>query len=233
VRLVRLDQAGSTNDEARQLALAGAPHGTAVTADRQTRGRGRLGRSWVSADGSLALSIVLRPTLPPDRIPLLCLAAAVATARCCGPAWRIAWPNDVVGPRGEGKVAGILAEAEWAGGALAFVVVGVGVNVEAAPEGVGAAALADLGPPPHRADLAGALVDEVLAWVDRLAEGPGPVLDAWRERAVTLGRAVRVGDVAGIAVDVDDSGALLVCGDDGAQRRILAGDVVMVAERGR
>lgn len=232
--LVRLAEAGSTNDEARQLALAGAPHGTAVAADRQLRGRGRLGRSWIATEGSVALSIVVRPRLPAERVPLLCLAAAVATARCCGPEWRIRWPNDVVGPGGEGKVAGILAEAEWSAGALAFVVLGIGVNVEAAPDGVGAAALADLGVPPGRTELVDALVGETLSQVDRLVrDGPGPVLDDWRARAVTLGRQVRVGDVAGTAVDVDDTGALLVLDPQGVRRRILAGDVVMVGTHGQ
>lgn len=233
--VVHLAEAASTNDEARRLALAGAPHGTAVAADRQTRGRGRLGRSWVSTEGSVALSVVVRPALAPEHVPLLCLAAAVATARCCGPSWGIAWPNDVVriGARGREKVAGILAEAEWSGGRPAFVVLGVGVNVERAPEGVGAAALADVGPPPARADLVRSLARDVLGWVDRLVhDGPAPVLEAWRARAVTLGREVRVGEVRGTAIDVDDAGALLVADAWGEVQRVLAGDVEMVAGAG-
>ncbi|MEZ4236748.1 MAG: biotin--[acetyl-CoA-carboxylase] ligase [Myxococcota bacterium] len=232
--LLRLAEAGSTNDEARRLAAGGAPHGTAVTAARQTAGRGRLGRSWVSAEGAVALSVVVRPAMAPERVPLLTLAAAVAVARCCGEGWAIKWPNDVVGARGEGKVAGILAEADWAGGALAFAVLGIGVNVTDAPPDVGAAALAALGPPPDRDELVDALVQEVVRWVDRLAhDGAAPVLDAWRARSNTLGQQVAVGEVRGTALDVDVDGALLVRDAAGAVHRILAGDVALVADHGR
>ncbi|MEQ1506844.1 MAG: biotin--[acetyl-CoA-carboxylase] ligase [Myxococcota bacterium] len=220
---------GSTNDDARALANAGAPHGDAVLADVQTAGRGRLGRTWVAPPGvNLTLSVVLRPRVAAARVPLVCLAAAVAVAEACGPGWAIKWPNDVVDGAGR-KLAGILAEAEWDGGRPSYVIVGIGVNVAASPDGVGAVALVDHGPTPSRDVLAVEVVHRLVAWVDRLSDdGPAALLDAWRGRAATLGRRVQVGDVEGIAVDIDGEGALLVSGDDGVVRRVLAGDVAMI-----
>jgi len=128
---VVLPSAGSTNDEARALAAAGAPDGTVVLATQQLAGRGRLGRVWHSPAGlGLYVSVLLRPEEPPDRIGRYALASAVATCRACreqvGEQVRLKWPNDVtVGGR---KLAGILAEVR--GGAAGIeLVVGIGVNV--------------------------------------------------------------------------------------------------------
>lgn len=232
LRVLRVASTGSTNDDARALASAGAPHGTAVSADVQTGGRGRLGRTWVATGGSVALSIVLRPDIPAERLPLVCLAAAVGTAEVCGPGWRIDWPNDVVDDRGR-KVAGILAEAEWAGGRPAFVVVGIGVNVGSAPTGLDGNEAACLGPDRQRDEVADAVGAAVLRWVDAVERDPEAVLAAWRARAGVLGARVRITGaggqvVSGVARDIDAAGALLVDGDDGVAHRILAGDVRMI-----
>lgn len=222
--MIRVTVTGSTNDDLRRLAQAGAEHGTAVLADAQTRGRGRLGRRWECPPGAnVFLSVLLRTPLPPERAPLLTLAAAVATAEACGPAYRIKWPNDVLAPDGR-KVAGILAEAEWQAGELAFVVLGVGVNVAAAPPLPTATCLAADGVPRDRDAVAIAVRDGILAQADRLARDPAAVLADWRARSATLGKQVRVGEVSGLAVDVDEAGALLVRDEIGL-RRVLAGDV--------
>lgn len=129
-RLVHLTEIASTMDEARRLALEGAPEGTVVVADRQTGGRGRLGRSWFSAPGSLLATVVLRPAAGTQTLSLVPLAAGLSLARAIekllqAPA-RIKWPNDLwIEGR---KVGGILVESRFEGDAPDYVLVGLGVN---------------------------------------------------------------------------------------------------------
>lgn len=228
MRLHRVATTRSTNDDLRALGLAGAEHGTAVLADVQTGGRGRLGRSWDSPPGSnVLLSVLIRRPIPAARLALVTLGAAVATATACGPGYRIKWPNDVLAPDGR-KVAGILAEAEWAGGVPQFVVVGIGVNVGAAPPLPTATCLDADGEPHDRDTVADAVRRGTLRWAETLIGGPDAVLDAWRARSATLGARVRIGDIEGVAVDLRDDGGLLVRTDDGHVHAVLAGDVAML-----
>ncbi|MGQ0645187.1 MAG: biotin--[acetyl-CoA-carboxylase] ligase, partial [Elusimicrobiota bacterium] len=139
----RHDVLPSTQDEAKRLALSGAAEGTLVAAERQTRGRGRLGRPWVSPPGGLWYSLVLRPSLSPGRVPALTLVAALDWARVIrrrtGLPAEVKWPNDVwIGGR---KAAGVLAEMSSEADRVHWVVLGVGVNVNnPAPRGVRAPA---------------------------------------------------------------------------------------------
>lgn len=215
-------EVSSTQDVVRAWAAAGEPHGRALIADGQVAGRGRLGRRWEAAPGdALLLSVLLRPGLRVDRLPLLALAAAVAVREACGPALRIKWPNDLLAPDGR-KVAGLLAEVE--GDA---VVLGVGVNLVAAPLPT-AACLAELGLGAPREALGPRLVAALLRAVERVRRDPAEVLQRWREGADTLGRVVRVGGVEGVAEDLGPDGALLVRTADGL-RPVRAGDVEMIA----
>ena len=190
----------STNERARGLASLGAPHGTLVTADEQTAGRGRQGREWVAAPGaSLLLSLIIRS--PTDALPL---AAAVAVCEALPVEAAIKWPNDIWVERR--KVAGILVEARPQEG---WAVLGIGVNVRDAP------------PLEHVTSLGGVLgVEELLermllafdAWLSR----PLPeVLAAWRYRDALLGETVRWQNGSGKGVGIDESGALLVDTDSG------------------
>lgn len=232
------DELPSTNDRARELADEGAAHGEVVIAESQTAGRGRRGRSWASPPGrNLHLSVILRPQLPPQRAAELTLLASVATCDACRQAGvdaGIKWPNDVlVGGR---KVAGILTELSAEPEVVHWVVVGIGVNLNAGPDdfppGVReiATSLAEArGQPVPRALFAAALLASLEQWLDvHAADGFGPVREAWRERSVTLGREVRVesdgAEVAGVAEDVDASGALLVRTAGGVVR-VVSGDV--------
>ncbi len=226
------DALPSTNDRARELAADGASD-VVVLADRQTGGRGRRGREWSSPSGGVWMSLVLRPELPPARVPLVTLAAAVAVtdaAREAGVDAAIKWPNDCIVPRegaerGGDKLAGVLTEMEGEASRVSWVVVGVGVNVDVNPgELVGDATSvrAEGGDTDRRA-----FVQRALERFDALRANPDAVLDAWRERAATLGERVRVetadGDVVGDAVDVTEHGALVV--DTGDARRVVhAGD---------
>jgi len=197
----------STNERAKELARAGAPHGALVTAGEQSAGRGRQDRAWKSAPGSaLLMSLVLR-----DLDPLLPLAAAVAVseaAEACAPVTcAVKWPNDVwVEGR---KVAGILVEGVPQEG---WAVLGIGLNVRAQEFGPELRAVATtLGleaTEPVLKSLLGALQR-------RLSDTPTAVLRAWRTRDALEGRTVHWKDGEGTAAGVDDSGALLVRTGDG------------------
>ncbi|WP_254544564.1 biotin--[acetyl-CoA-carboxylase] ligase [Halomarina pelagica] len=220
----------STNRRARELAESGAGD-VVVVADAQTGGRGRLDRDWDSPPGGVYLSAVCRPDLPMARAPLYTLAAAVATARAAREAGvdaRIKWPNDVLVPDEAGgarKLAGILTEARGETDRVEWLVVGVGVNVEATREDLpaGATSLRAEGGAVNRREF----VQRLLAEFDDLRDDLDAVLPAWRESALTLGQRVRVetpgGEIVGRAVDVESPGTLLVETGDGPVR-VTAGD---------
>ncbi|ADU51402.1 biotin/acetyl-CoA-carboxylase ligase [Thermaerobacter marianensis DSM 12885] len=234
-----LPEVGSTNDVARRLADDGAPEGTLVIADRQLAGRGRLRRAWWSPPGGLWMSLILRPTLPPERLPLLTLAAAAAVAealeRHAGRPVAVKWPNDVL--IDDRKIAGILLETVAHPHGAEYVVAGIGINldVEGEPvppglEGRLTWLAREVVEPVTRNEVAEAVLDRLEVRYRQLHDqGPDPVLDAWRARAAWLGEPVRVtlpaGEVVGIALDVAPDGSLVVEQAGGRRERVLAGDV--------
>lgn len=217
-----LGEVGSTQDELRRWDDAGRlPNGAVVVAERQTAGRGRRGRVWLSATGNLTFSVLLRGPLPLGALPLLPLRAGVALRRAAG-VGGLKWPNDLL-LHGR-KLAGVLLEAELRGEEAARAVLGIGINVAAAPPG--AACVADTGPAPPRAALLAAILREL---ENTLNEPPGDVLAAWRAHNVTLGQRVRFGDPPreGLALDLDDQGGLQVrCGEHTVTAG--AGDVELI-----
>ncbi len=227
----------STNDIARQLAEDGAPHGTLVIAESQTHGRGRHGRRWVSRAGeNLTFSLVLRPELSPNRAAettLVAAVAAVAELRAAGFDAAVKWPNDLL-VNGR-KVGGFLCEMSAEEGRLRFLVLGVGINVNAtefSPELESRATSLRLarGEPIPRALLLAAILGSLEGWLDvHGTEGFGPIRERTREWSATLGQQVRIDEagrvVAGLAVDIDESGALLVRNAAGETERIWAGDI--------
>jgi BirA family biotin operon repressor/biotin-[acetyl-CoA-carboxylase] ligase len=212
----------STNDHARALAQAGAPHGALVTAGEQSAGRGRQGRSWSAPPGrALLLSLVLRE--PPTLLPL---AAALAVAEVAGPRARIKWPNDVL--LDGRKVAGILAEGRPHEG---WAVLGIGLNValriDELPHELHATA-GTLGLEP--ADLEPTL-DRLLEALERaLGLGESELLDAYRARDALSGQEVRWAGGVGRAVDVDSSGRLVVALANGERLALSAGEVHLGAD---
>jgi BirA family biotin operon repressor/biotin-[acetyl-CoA-carboxylase] ligase len=197
---LHLRETTSTNTRARELAAAGAPHGTAVTAGFQTAGRGRQGRTWTAPPGTaLLVSLVVRET-----DPLLPLRAGLAVADLAGPAAQVKWPNDVlVGGR---KVAGVLVEGRPQEG---WAVVGIGVNVVAVDF------------PAELRDTAGTLgrgpdeMEHVLAELfaaleQRFAEPAAATLDALRARDALLDQVVVWAGGEGVAAGIDDTGRLRV-----------------------
>ena len=239
------EEVGSTNDVAKELADEGALHGEVVIAERQSAGRGRRGRSWSSPPRkNLYLSVVLRPDLPPARAPEVTLLAAVAVCQAVRRAGvasaAIKWPNDVLASGRQ--LAGVLTEMAAEVERVQWLVVGIGVNVNAAADDfpdelreLATSLLIERGDPVPRALFAAALLTALEEWLDRhAAEGFAPVRAAWREMSDTLGRQVRVrvgtADLVGLAEDVDETGALLVRTASGLER-VVAGDVEML--RGR
>jgi BirA family transcriptional regulator, biotin operon repressor / biotin---[acetyl-CoA-carboxylase] ligase len=213
----------STNATALAWARDGAPEWTLVAAGHQTAGRGRLGRTWESRPGdALLVSVVLRPNLPPEEAVLLTLLAGAAMAKGCHDQSAFAvgckWPNDLL--LGDAKVGGILTEAAVSQGRIEHVVVGVGVNLgEAAPDVSGAGALQGVEPAP--------LLTSFLAELHRSYSYsergmlPAGILRDYRPLCVTIGRRVRATttdgrEVFGVAVDLDERGALIVETDAGS-----------------
>ena len=228
-----LGEVDSTQTEARRLAETGAPEGTVVRAEHQTRGRGRLGHDWVDERGSaLLVSIVLRPAVEVSRLPQLSLVAGVgvaeALAEASGLPVAVAWPNDLL-IRGL-KVAGILAESfPGTGAAGAAVILGIGINVNQTRfagdlTGRATSLALEAGHPFDRARLLAAVLERLETWYRRWAgEGFGPVREAWRRGSATLGRQVTVGDgIEGIAEDLAEDGALLLRTETGALVRRVA-----------
>ncbi|MDE2900129.1 MAG: biotin--[acetyl-CoA-carboxylase] ligase [Chloroflexota bacterium] len=238
VRVRCRQSVASTMDAARRLAEQGAPEGTVVLAERQTRGRGRFNREWVSPPGlNLTLSIVLRPQL--ERMRTLNMAASVAlvdTIRAAtGLDATVKWPNDVRVDRR--KVAGILIEART-GAADGYAILGVGLNVNHDPT-------PSLTPPAEATSLAAATgrpVDRLAVLQAFLRALDAPDADAerlfqrWRGMLDTLGQRVRVawgGDGAtvaeGVAVDVTPEGDLVLRREDGSTVTLNAGEVTVIA----
>lgn len=232
----------STNDRARALALAGAPHGTLVTAAEQTAGRGRQGRRWSAPAGqALLCSLVLRAEHVGESAglpPLLPLIAAVAVCDVAGERAMVKWPNDIVlaraqddtAPPGLAKLAGILLESRPQEG---WAVLGIGLNVavrlDELPADVRAGA-ATLGESPAAIEPTLARLLDALA--RRLGEPAESVLDAYRARDALRGRDVAWGAPgpegrtgSGRAEGIDERGRLLVTLDAGGSIALDAGEV--------
>ncbi|HEY5649459.1 MAG TPA: biotin--[acetyl-CoA-carboxylase] ligase [Nitrospiria bacterium] len=235
----------STNAEAASMARGASPEGTVVIADAQTRGRGRMGREWVSPpDRNLYLSVILRPDRHPDHLGIWTLGAALATARAVrletGLDAGLKWPNDL---RIQGKkIAGLLIETAIQGPRLTYLVLGIGINVNMMPRDF---------PEPLRTE-AGSLAGALGRTIDRnalcrtllrelddayktfLGGHSGDLLKAYRLQSETLGERVRVQlgrkFLEGDAVDFSDNGGLIVKTDDGALQTISADEIIHVRE---
>lgn len=248
-KVIYLPATGSTNDVAKALAAQGAEEETIVVADEQTAGRGRMSRRWLAPPGTCLLcSLLFRPELPltqPQWLTMLCsLAAADAVEKVTGLRVALKWPNDLVvqpqipNPKSQSwkKLAGVLTETGVMGKRLDFAVVGIGINVNIAPDALPALApdatsiLAETGRQVDRVTLLAALLAGVEARYERLRAGTSPRAE-WAGRLATLGQRVDVatsrGVLIGMAESVDEDGALLLRAPDGRLHRLLAGDVTL------
>lgn len=234
MKIVRLDETTSTNDEAKRGAKEGAAHGTVWVAESQTGGRGRQGRTWVSPRGeNLLFSVLLRIQCPPPRVPLVALVAGLAARDAIAKllpdrAVLVKWPNDVL--VGDKKIAGILVESAIAGTKVEHVVVGIGINVHTRhfPDELAAIATS-LALEGASGVSRTALLEDVVERLDHDVEhvvhrGLGLVharlskCDALRGRALDL-------DGGGVGEGIDLDGRLLVRKPDGTLVRLASGEV--------
>lgn len=226
---------GSTNDDAKALAAAGAGEFTVVLASAQEAGRGRLGRSWASPAGGVYLSVLLRPNVEPARIASLSLGVALGVSlglERLGAAPAIKWPNDV---RLEcGKVAGVLIEIAAESDRVAWVVAGLGVNVRAVGEREpGATYLADVVPGVCIPQVAAAVLDGIASTYDTwTGRGFGGLRSEFECRSALTGDAVVVRDMTGalvaegVVTGVDAEGRLVLDGPQG-ESSVSAGEVTL------
>ena len=230
------DSLDSTNDAAFQLGEKGAKEGACVFAEYQKKGRGRLGRAWVSPKGkNLILSVLLKPKLSPSQVSRITLMAGVSAVRAIRSVTTrslgIKWPNDILYQ--DKKVGGILTEMSAEPDAVRFIVLGIGINVNADPRELppGSTSLkAIMGKTADRVGFARALLKELDADYKRFREGNFQALArSWEEYSATSGKrvsaAVQGRKVQGQATGIDEDGALWIRKDDGLQERILAGDI--------
>ena len=231
-KIIRLTRVDSTQRVAFELAERGAADGTVVVADTQTAGRGRRGRVWQDEPGdSLLTSVIVRSQLRVVDLPKLSLAAALAVAEAIeattGLRARLKWPNDVL-VNGR-KLAGILLESRIV--AEPVVVAGIGINLRqrSFPEELAQTATSvdlEAGRAVGREELLEAVLDAFDRWRTRLErDGFAPLRERWLALADTIGRAVTVGEHAGVAVDLAADGALVLQEAQGV-RHVVAGEVL-------
>jgi BirA family biotin operon repressor/biotin-[acetyl-CoA-carboxylase] ligase len=225
----------STMDIARDLARKNCPNLTAVIAGRQTQGRGRLKRRWLSDDGGLYFTMVLRPPIPVQLSFRVNFLASLTLARVIREVLQIEakvkWPNDILVD--EHKISGMLSELEAEADRVSFINIGMGINVNNDPSGAEpkASSLQKIaGRPISRKDLLTRFLDEFNGAMKHVDFEN--VISEWKKYTITLGRRVRIvtqrEESEGLAVDVDENGALVLELADGGQKKIIYGDCFLV-----
>ena len=238
-RLVYFDETDSTNTRARKLAEEGAPHGTLVVADRQTAGKGRRGKSWVSPAGTgIWMSMVLRPSMSPMSASMLTLIAGLAVVRgvkeSTGLEAMIKWPNDAV-LNGK-KICGILTEMSTEVECIRYVIPGIGINVniDGFPEEIRATATSlklEAGRNIKRSPVIAAVADSFEYYYDIFMKtsNMSGLKDDYNKALVNKDREVLVldprGQYKGRAQGIDDEGSLLVRQEDGNVSAVISGEV--------
>ena len=221
----------STMDVARELANHGAGEGTIVVAESQSVGRGRLKRQWLSPEGGIYFTVILRPRISPVYVSRISLMASVAVARTIrnlyGLKAELKWPNDVLV---EGrKVCGILAETGAETDVINFVNLGIGINANTSIPQFGERATSlkeQLEKEISRKKCFSSVLKEIAR--QQLLLTKGDLLEEWKGLSATLNKKVKVvspgEEIAGQAIDIDTNGALIIKGEDGSLRGAVAGD---------
>lgn len=236
-KIYYFDSIPTTMNAAMQLGMEGAPEGTLVLAEAQTKGKGRLGRTWVSPKyKGIYLSLILRPKISPDRAPILTLLAAVSICQAIkettGLDSQIKWPNDII--MHNKKLGGILTELSAEMDEVNFVAVGIGLNVNNDKKTLMSTATS-LKEQKKESISRVNLLQEGLRKIEAnyllfQEKGPQPIIVKWREYSLTLGKRVKVychtEHIEGEAIDIDTDGGLLVRKDSGVTEKVFSGDVV-------
>ncbi len=238
-KIYYLERCSSTMDIAMQLACDNPAEGTLILTEAQTKGRGRLGRHWVSPKyKGIYFSLMLKPKVLPAQTAVLTLLAAVSVCEAVkivtGITCSIKWPNDIL--VNNRKLGGILTELEAELDRVNFVIIGIGLNVNNEAQELLRSAIS-LKVASHSQEKINRL--ELLREILRKLEdgyllfqkkGAAPVLDKWKSFNTTLGQRVKIASarvhVEGLAVDIDADGGLLVRKDSGALQKFMSGDVV-------
>jgi BirA family biotin operon repressor/biotin-[acetyl-CoA-carboxylase] ligase len=222
-------------DRAREMARKGAVDGTVVIAGEQTAGRGRLRRTWLSPPGNIAMSIILYPDIA--SLPYLIMIASLAVVHSIevvtGIKTQIKWPNDIL--IGGKKVCGILIENEVKANKVVYSTVGIGINVDlntAAYSEISATSISFKSK--SVSDLRIKIIQSLLSEFEKLylkLPDSRSIYEDWRDRLVTLGQRVKVTSgyqiIEGITEAVDESGALLIRGEEGMLTKVVVGDVTL------
>jgi BirA family biotin operon repressor/biotin-[acetyl-CoA-carboxylase] ligase len=236
---------GSTNDEAFRLGGLGAPEGTAVIADSQTKGKGRLQRVWHSPPGSnIYTSIILRPNFEPEQAPQISIAAGVAVAEIineyCPGHVQLKWPNDVL--LNNQKVCGILAQMKTSANCIDFVVLGIGINVnigynQLPPDirSIATSLAIETGREIARMELIISLYENLAKWYKQLMQrGFGAIKEKWLNLAPMISQNVQVmfrnEVVSGKALGLDDDGSLIILTVNNETVKVSAGDATILKE---
>lgn len=229
----------STNTYLKEVAGKDAPHGTVAVADRQTAGKGRLGRSWSSPTGSsVYISYLLRPDIAPTHASMLTIVAALATARAVeeitGLVTGIKWPNDIV--INKRKICGILTEMSADMDRIEYVVIGIGVNVNMTQfeEEIADRATSlriEGGKSVSRSQLIVKMLSYFEAYYEQFVktEDLSAMLDDYNERLVNRGREVKIverqREWQAVAMEINQDGELLVKLSDGTVKKVMSGEV--------
>ncbi len=241
--IVVFDEVESTNSVAYDLLKQGYPPGTVVIADRQTKGKGRLGRRWISPEGkNLYMSFALKPSIIPKYATLMTLTSVVACTtalrRVTGIPVKIKWPNDML--IDHKKVGGILTEMKFEGEKIKAAVVGVGINInmneDDIPEEIKEIATSlriCKGEEFSRATIAVEVIKEFDKWYQLLEKkNRKTIIDRWMQLSGTIGRQVKIvltdRELIATAEAIDEEGRLIVKLSDGTYEKICAGDVTLL-----
>lgn len=221
----------STMDAARELARKGCPDFTIVIAEKQTKGRGRLQRTWLSDKGGLFFTVVTRPEIPPVLSSRINFAASFSLARVMNQMFdidaRVKWPNDILA--GEKKITGMLSEMEVDNDLVSFVNIGMGINVNNDPcssEPNATSLKILLGKEISRKELLSAFLDDFQSVMENIDYDR--VIEQWKQYTMTIGRYVNIATTKetsqGLVKDVDKDGTLLLELEDGTIKKIIYGD---------
>jgi len=238
-RVMSFAQIDSTNRLALEMGAQGAPEGLVIFAEEQTKGRGRLGRTWVSPKGTgLYFSVLLRPKLALADVPKLTLTAAVSVAEALeevtGIHPKIRWPNDLLVDGN--KICGILTEMGAEADRIGYVVLGIGLNVNTdakkLPEN-STSIWAQTGRAHDRNEIAARILVKLDAHVRQIVSGKfSELAEKWEERSAVTGKRVAAtthgGHIEGAALGIDEDGALWIRQDSGIRSKILSGDILFL-----
>lgn len=236
-RIYYFDSISSTMDIAEELGIKGAPEGTLILAEAQTKGKGRLGRTWFSPKyKGIYLSLILKPNILPNQAPLITLLSAVsiceAIKEISGLDTQIKWPNDIL--IHNKKIGGILTQLNAETDTVRFVIIGIGLNVNNDKKTLVAAATSLKEQKKQSLDRI-KLLQELLRRIEAnyllfQKKGSPAIVEKWRQYSVTLGKRVKITHhkerLEGEAIDIDIDGGLLIRNDFGLIEKIMAGDVV-------